>query len=284
MVDPLIVQLSLRWLTAPDACSASCVSKEWSDLLQADKSGLWKQICLNTHPKTSATFLAVEQDKGATDFRRLTRSLAKTMPERQDTSPTTQSLADMNMFAIIELYERPTVQGKRRHVSLGSWSCPVQSPELSLDLPVNERLVLRGANPNADAPEFTRMADEDEALEHYREFWENHEYADAYRGGCHGPVGFGLQDAIGTVAGKHDESDQLRIKVTLFRRDNMKSVCVMDHAAGMNEIDYSRQPDLVLHSYFFGDDDVVRMDDETETGRNAILALWAGNHRYISEG
>lgn len=49
-MDSIILNLSIRWLTAVDAFSASCVSQKWRQILSADRDNagadLWMEANL----------------------------------------------------------------------------------------------------------------------------------------------------------------------------------------------------------------------------------------------
>lgn len=276
--------LSIQWLPATDAFAASCVCQQWLAALSSeqDETDLWKQVCLNTNSIVLTKLLKTEQE--TMDFRRLALGLMDrnnvVKPELSLTAPT---LTPENVFAVVELYR--TSQGggenKRARVLEASWASKLSYPE-GLVMP-DQTIVLSGANPYSleqrDSGKVKKWSDESWAS--LRPNFVHDMYFQSH------PHAYAAMDIVEDdrvhVGYQADVYRALRIRVTLFRRDNMKSICIIDRrrhnidlGAG-NDVEFTND---VLKVDFVGD---TRYFDSTNEGKNAVLLMhsqYRGNRRF----
>jgi len=252
--------LATGWLSAKDACSVCCVCKAWRDTIM-EKDLLWKQICENTRPEATRSVLAVQPEW---NFRHLTRSLASGLPE-VELDPIPDPLPFEQIFAVVELYKSQDIEGERRRIVIASWTCDpaISNTSYLYDVYTNPGLVLKGANPYASSPEFARIRGQEEALS----AWKGYQYGNAMKDAFY----FAFSDVSGGNEYGDCREDILRVKVILFRRDNMKSVCIMDEPVSGLANRNDENP-LVTSKYVevWGDD----LDfDNTAEGTRARLLL-----------
>jgi len=223
-MDDFVLNLVIRWLADADVFAASCVSSEWQQALSAerDNGDLWKQVCKNSYPQV---FANLENDDGI-DYRRFTLGLWRgVIPQEPADITYTPTLRLEQVFAVVELYQKPTVDGgnKRRKNVIDSWVIPITFP-LFIDKEIHEhdrKVVLKGPNP-------------------YSASERDSEQAQAWRGRIGTswwitiPSNYAAHRAMGgdyTEGYRSSSPDKvLRVTATLFRRDNMKSVRVFDEA------------------------------------------------------
>lgn len=221
-MDSFVLKLAIRWLPAADALAATCVSSEWHAELSSeqDNGDLWKQVCRNTN--TLVVDAILKQQNGCEmDFRRLALSFGRSLPvtPRRLSPPT---MSPNKLFAVVDLYRRAdTGKGKRRRVIEASWVCSVGFSETGTNnicMPPHEggqKMLLQAANPYSAEHVNTPAVQE----------WE----AAVNRHSQKSPLHFAAYDLVGMNAqGQNIPSKSLRTKVTLFRRDTMQSVCIMD--------------------------------------------------------
>jgi hypothetical protein len=219
-MDNFILKLAIRWLPASDALAACCVSREWQRNFSAesDNGDVWKQVCLNTNPYAVEAIL--KQNDPEMNYRRLAVSFGRGMPTGPPhLSPPTMSLDQV--FAVVELYRRSDSENgaKRRRVIEASWVCPIEFSDSSTHNmkmpPTDRKMVVHGANPYSVKHRNTGRVKE----------WETSRTLHSQKS----PLHFAAYDAVGLdLEGKNIPSRALRAKVTLFRRDTMQSVCIMD--------------------------------------------------------
>ena len=207
----LVLALASHWLEASDVFSASCVSREWRVALSSaqDGSNLWKQVCMNTHPVTT---LAAEKVQQNMDYRRLALGL-RHIETPSSTRYFTPTLRPENLFVTIELYRMVRVaDGKRRRVVQASCACPVIYPQIRMS-EKDEKLVVKGVNlysaSMSESVEVQEWLSEQQhclSVPHHIAFWDL--------------LGRDCRTAFG--------DGRLKVKVMMFRRDCMKSVCIMD--------------------------------------------------------
>lgn len=220
-MDDLVLTLAAHWLPSIDALACCCVSKRWNIVLSSanDESGLWNQVFSNSHP-----FLADEVPEATNFHSQCVALLDKGIP----TPPVknyTATLRPEQIFSVIELYRnKRQANGKRRIVVEASWKCPFQQECYDwFDTGVN--IVLKGENP-------------------YYSGNDNVENVQKWKTSCSVekslPHAFAMQNLLGTsyaVAG--EEREPLCVKVTLFRRDTLQSVCVLNQgiSAEVDDLD-----------------------------------------------
>ena len=105
-MNDLVLTLSIRWLEAKDAFSASCVSFEWQNWLTGDRDHgeLWKQIFVNSFPLLADT--TGSNDGEDVDYRLLTLGLwdGVTPMTAEEATRLTPTLGPNDFFAVVELY------------------------------------------------------------------------------------------------------------------------------------------------------------------------------------
>lgn len=223
-MNDLVLTLSIRWLPAVDAFAASCVSREWQAALtfNRDNGELWKQVSKNSYPQATS---AIQE---AIDFRRLALGLYQSDYGEPPPVTFTPTLSPDDLFAVIELYREPGASGddtgprkKRRQVIEASFVCPVtlNGIEMTND---DSNQIFTGENPYSES-----IRDSDQ----FR-VWRKYE-------GCGGesyedspPYQFAAFRVLGRSfsrgGGGRRLDESLGIRTTLFRKDNMKSVCVLN--------------------------------------------------------
>lgn len=198
-MDNLILTLAVRWLHASDAISASQVCKNWRETLDRnqDNGTLWKQCCLNTNPLATAQF----PTHNKTDYRRLACGFIRQVmasPIIQEKTSLRPSLECPNdVICIIDLYRRTNDTSIPDIVA--SWVSPLANNDktsMAKENFVNET-ILQGRNPYF-LPSLV------ESTQSY---------------GI-SPLRFAIRDLY--------MSSGLCIKVTLFCKDSLRSVCLVD--------------------------------------------------------
>lgn len=213
--------LVVRWLPAVDVFAASCVSSDWRASLVSDQDNgeLWKQVCRNSFP----LMLALDENNAmAVDYRLLTFGLLD--PDRRTIHPvpTTETpqfqsrLSPEDLFAVVDLCRMPLgTDGRKQREIVATWICPVGA-DGTIDTNSSEQgsIMLKGENPysasNLHSEEveiWKGRATERETAPHEYAAW-NMLGASWFGGYCL-PLG---------------------LRVTLFRRHDMKSTCVMDRS------------------------------------------------------
>lgn len=220
IMNDLVLTLAIRWLPAVDAFAASCVSHEWQDALASDRDNgeLWKQVCKNSNPLVTAKV----QQQGV-DFCRLALGLMD--PDARSIQPKSSiqstlaqaTLRPEDIFAVIDLYRKNRLGADRMRFQreiMASWVCPVSNDGTIEANNINEqdKVILKGENPYADS---IRDSDEVEA-------WQ-----ERATGRETMPQFFAAWDLFGAswFGGFYPV---FGVRVTLFRRPDFKSVCVMD--------------------------------------------------------
>lgn len=226
-MDPTILNLAIRWVAAVDAFSASCVSQGWRQLLSAeqDNGNLWLQVCQNS---VSSEIPSLES---SLDYRRLAMGL-RMRDIKPITTPYTHTIAPTmrreDFFAVMDLYRRHQDEnGKRRKEMFGSHICLINASGFGKIFDSTEPIV-KGPNPFA-----ANMSERDE----FRMWRETLGRADRNDSS---PLAYASRRAAGGSWGamfRIDRATALRVDVTLFRRDNAKSVCLI-HDAPLTKCDY----------------------------------------------
>lgn len=260
-MDSFVLKLSIRWLPAVDAFSASCVNREWQAALSSeqDNGDLWKQVCQNTNAFVADAI--IKQDNGDMDFRRLAISFGRIIPvaPRRVSPPT---IGPDKLFAVVDLYRRAnTANRKRRKVIEASWVCPVGYSDVgtnNISMPGNGRkMVLHGANLYSKEHRTSTAVQE----------WETSCTVYSQKS----PLHFAAYDVVGmNPEGKNIPSKVLRAKVTLFRRDTMQSVCIMDEDSMDCATGGDQDPAEELVRFHYHSRDSLRFADN-KAGQNARL-------------
>lgn len=230
-MDDLVLSLAIRCLTAEDAFAASCVSREWRATLAAERynGDLWKQVCCNSYPCVAVN---VPNDSSM-DVRSLVLGLwrgEKTSTPIKRKTVYTPTLGLEDIFAVVELYKKTRVaDGKKRKHSAYSWICPISCPNLICkEMGVqDENLVWKAPNPLSSAEGTAEFQDAQELT----------------------PFSFAFRTiAVCDPSSQYLDYDRVfRVNVTLFRRDNMKSVRVL-YDATLDEWDSDSMDDECLYN------------------------------------
>ena len=117
------------------------------------------------------------------------------------------SLRFENLFAVVDLYRTREVGNRRRRVIEASWTCSVTREGIKMSNG-SEKMSLKGLNP------YSVSFLENEGSEAALQEWDNNVHH----------LHFAWDDALGHL----ECTPELQARVTLFRRDNMKSVCLVD--------------------------------------------------------
>ena len=262
-MDDFILTLAIRWLPASDALTASCVSREWKEILDSNRDGgnLWKQVCHNTNKFVTEAIMS--QDDTNMDYRRLALGFGRNIPAppRLLSAPT---LDPEDLFAVVELYRRAQVPGgtnKRRRVIEASWACSIEYPRIgtaNIRMPANRRkMVIRGANPYS-----VEKRDSNQVKQ-----WQTCRSRFSQKS----PLHFAAYDVVGiNFAEDNTPSRALRVKVTLFRKDNMKSVCVMDEDIVDCATGGDTDPAEEVVRFYYQNRDTLRFGND-RAGENARL-------------
>jgi hypothetical protein len=170
------------------------------------------------------------------------------------------SIRPEDVFCVVDLYRRSHVaNGKKRRVIEASWICSIEYPGLgntNIRMPAGAKaLAIHGANP---------YSSQHQNSEHVRE-WK----ASPPRHSHKTPLHYAAYDVVGLdVMGEHVPSRSLRAKVTLFRKDNMKSVCVMDEDIVDCATGGDQDPAEEVIRFYYHNKDTLRFDNG-EAGQNA---------------
>lgn len=205
-MDNLILTLAARWLHASDAIAAVQVCKEWNEALQSstDNGNLWYQCCLNTNPLATAQIHSTDMD-----YRRLTLGFIRKVTcdvSSQNKLPASLSGAQ-DVFAVIDLYRNPMDMNGNHSTDIeASWVCPLVNGETNITIQDLQDTVLKAMNPYS------------------RDSQQEWQHASSSNGATP------LKRAIHSLTGSAFTGNELCAKVTLFRRHDMKSVCVVDSA------------------------------------------------------
>jgi hypothetical protein len=236
-MDPFIITHGIRWLPAVDAFSASCVSQEWYRVLSAnvDDGDFWKQICQNSGPSD------IPNLESSADYRRLAMGLrlrenAPPAPREQTYTPITRP---ENYFAVVDIFKRHDEEnGKRRKEMITSLVCHVNDMEIEVTIAEVEP-ALQGPNPFAAG----LTMEESGEVHAWRERVSSVEDI----------VDISTPFACASwIASGHswdsyrlDSGQSIRVDVTLFRRDNAKSVCLLHDVALDGSLDYTEETQMV---------------------------------------
>jgi hypothetical protein len=209
-MDRLVLTLAIRWLEASDAFSASCVCREWQASLSGDRDGgdVWKQVLKNTHPLFHAQ---------VRDYRRLALGFGRTIAPAPPELTFSPSIRFEDLFAVVDLYRTREVGNRRRRVIEASWTCPVtpQGIKMSND---SKRTFVKGLNP------YSVLFVEDGGSPEKRQVWKMKFLPPLPQ--------FYARDDVTGLGRRPWFGGRVQARVTLFRRDNMKSVCLMDQFIG----------------------------------------------------
>jgi len=222
-MDDFLLTLAIRWLSAEDAFSASCVSSQWRTALAGnqDNGDLWKQVFQNSNP--SMTFQL--QGHAEMNYRLLALGLwGGRQPRVQATTALTYTptLALNDIFAVVEIYQTQRIEGgnEKTKNTLASWVLPISCPSfIKKDFSYNdEKLTLKGPNP------YSLFMRDSEEVQEWQE--SNNDFREMT------PQAFAVHSLMGKVGlSAFDRLDRvIRIDTTLFRRDNMKSVRLLKDA------------------------------------------------------
>lgn len=230
-MDELVLTLSVQFLGAKDAFAASSVSSEWRALLAGDRNngGLWKQVFANSFPLLVDSNGSDDEDL---DYRLLTFGLWDGITPKAPTSQPVLSptVGADNFFAIVELFRyKPAEQGNERPKEVFVlWKCPVSveggllaAKEVGEDETQAQHAALKGVNPWSQAQQ--NSAGARRWRENAKALWSS-------------PLEYALRTIVRGTDFYQVEIDpsgrwrrrSLRLSVTLFRRDSMKSVRLLD--------------------------------------------------------
>lgn len=263
-MDDFILTLAIRWLAAVDACSASCVSREWHSALSSERQGgdVWKQVCHNTN----RFVVQAMENQHNVDYRLLAIGLGRSFPTLLPSLRPPQ-LDISQLFAVVDLYRHKKLEnGKRQRVIEASWVCPIQwkGDEESFVTATNigfdsqddssNQSIITGANP---------YAAQHVNCKHVQE-WRSA----TSRYSQKSPLHYAAYDILGTSL--VPSKSQLRSKVTLFRRDNMKSVCVLDEDINDCATGGDEDPAEEVVRFYYHNRESLRFANN-EAGQNARL-------------
>jgi hypothetical protein len=272
-MDAFILSLAIRWLPAVDALAASCVSRYWKAALALDRDGgeLWKQVCQNTNK-----FVTEQLSQNTNmDYRRLALGFGRSMPvaPRRLSPPT---LGPDDIFAVVDLYRRAEAPGgKRRRVIEASWACSIEYPKKgTTNIRMNnggKRMVIHGANPYSTQ---RRNCKEVKAWQTARSRYSQKS-----------PLHFAAYDVVGVNStGENISTKALRARVTLFRKDTMKSVCVMDEDIIDCATGGDTDPAEEVVRFYYHNKDTLRFGND-KAGQNArLLAKKRAFSRFSLDG
>lgn len=268
-MDNLVLTLAIRWLSARDAFSVCCVSREWNAALspEEDESNLWRQVCHNTNPLVTPD---MEQN---TNFRRLALGLmdsrARRVPPRQSFIPT---LSPEDIFAVVELHKQKEVNGKRRKVLEASWKSELSFPHGLVE--PDKQVILKGANPysslNRDSAHTRKWQQElcTTGLEYLH-------YNDTM------PQNYAMFDVFGEFYWNRSlierKNGALGLRVTLFRRDNMKSICILDET-GVGDMYDDEDGNSEVIPVLYRNNSVVLSFDSTHEGNKGNVLMHQEYH------
>jgi hypothetical protein len=227
-MDSVVLTLAIRWLEASDAFSASCVCREWQASLSGDSDGgdLWKQVLKNTHPLVNVQ---------VGDYRRLALGFGRSISPAPPEMTFSPRLRFEDLFAIVDLYRALELGNRQRRVIEASWTCSVTHEGIKMNND-SENFLLKGLN------EYSVSFLEDGGSETALDDWVNYVNPPT-------PLHFAWDDVLGHL----ECTPQLQARVTLFRRDNMKSVCLVDQFIDCYDNHFPRiQPDTREVSTYVG--------------------------------
>jgi hypothetical protein len=232
-MDPFIITHGIRWLPAVDAFSASCVSQEWYRVLSAnvDDGDFWKQICQNSGPSD------IPNLESSADYRRLAMGLrlrenAPPAPREQTYTPITRP---ENYFAVVDFYKRHDEEnGKRRKEMITSLVCHVNGMKIEVTI-AEVKPAFQGPNP------FAACLTMEESGEVHA--WREEVSSEAHFFVMSTPFAYASWIASGRSweSNRLDSGQSIRVDVTLFRRDNAKSVCLLHDVALDGFSDYMEE-------------------------------------------
>jgi hypothetical protein len=212
------------------------VSQEWYRVLSAnvDDGDFWKQICQNSGPSD------IPNLESSADYRRLAMGLrlrenAPPAPREQTYTPITRP---ENYFAVVDIFKRHDEEnGKRRKEMITSLVCHVNDMEIEVTIAEVEP-ALQGPNPFAAG----LTMEESGEVHAWRERVSSVEDI----------VDISTPFACASwIASGHSwdsyrlDSGQIRVDVTLFRRDNAKSVCLLHDVALDGSLDYTEETKII---------------------------------------
>ncbi len=264
MMNDLVLTLAIRWLTTVDALAAVCVNKRWCHVLSIanddEVSILWKQVFGNSHP-----LLEKEAPQDA-NFRALCTSLFKNEVPEPTVKIFRATLRPDQVFAIFELYRnKREANGKRRVIIEASWKCPLikEGGIYWFETPLT---VMRGANPYSEANQNNEKARE------WKMRCQNGETnADDRFQLKLTPYDFALLDVLGSREARIASGENLFAKLTIFRRDTMQFVCVVNHAIEEDMRHFTSRNRYTYRSHFQGQGSLTFADNDL--GNKAIAML-----------
>jgi len=166
---------------------------------------MWKQVCQNTNLRL------VEELPQTAHYRNLALRLFQNTYPRPPVKTYIPTLTPEQVFCVIELYRRVGDGTKRRVVTEALWVSPLTFPIPAM---TNHSVTMQGANP---------YSKDGQDCEKVQEWKNGNDYF------CLTPFDFALLDIKGSSkARSSNNNNNLHAKVTLFRRDTMESVCVLD--------------------------------------------------------
>jgi len=194
------------------------------------------------------------------DFRLLALGFGRSIPmSPRILSPPTIGLKDL--FCVVDLYRQANVaNSKRRRIIEASWVCPIEYPGLgttNIRMTGTKPMFIHGANPYSFQKRNSEQVQE----------WQTSKARHSQKT----PLHFAAYDVVGVnFSGENVPSKALRAKVTLFRKDNMKSVCVMDEDIVDCATGGDQDPAEEVVRFYYHSKDTLQFNND-QTGQNARL-------------
>jgi hypothetical protein len=221
-MNDLVLTLAICWLEAEDAFAAACVSVDWGAALSGDRDNvdMWKQVNRNSFPLLARR---VHNDSEMNHRLLALGMWGGKVTTKKRTTIYTPTLRPEQVFAVVDLYRMQTVPGnsKRQKDMIASWVCPLSSNKRFIDMNFtgddddkNEKIMLKGPNPYSFAGRDSREV---------QNWMRNHPGTV--------PHMFTAADTFQVdkyCEDTHNES-ALRVNVTLFRRDTMQSIRILEN-------------------------------------------------------
>lgn len=217
--------------------------------MERDNGDLWKQVCRNSYPHVAANL------PNNMDHRLLVLGLwcgEKTSTPAARKTVYTPTLGLDDVFAVVELYKKAHVSAnKKRKNAVYSWMLPISFPSLTHKEmgDKEEKLVWKAPNPFSSAEQ-------------------KHEEVQTSR---KTPFAFAFQKIAGCDLSRRDfDGDSVfRVSVTLFRRDNKKSVRVLDEVNVMGW-DSEYAGNFAQYLYCYGEYLAFAPSDAGNTARSMM--------------
>jgi hypothetical protein len=266
--DRTIALLVSSFLSVEDIFFLRCVGREWRSVVESSSGVDWKQVLTNSygqHVVDKFVECSQRMDNSAPmpsfDLAKaLERSISDQRPQKPVYDPPSVSTRDF--FVVVDFYKLVKQQGHARRVSMGSVVVEDIRGMLDGDEVTVPEGTLRIQGPNPLHPETVSI---------------DHEFAGAWLAAKQLRVPthvFPLDYAYGAEV---DQNDRLRIRSTLFRRDNLQSVLLSEVQHGEG---YSWDDDERFHSEIHSSDWWTNLYRIPFQGGNALKMMHSEG--YIS--